>query len=210
MQIIHSIRTLGILNATPQRKWKQWQHPQLKPRWKEFPMRHLQPTITGMAQPIALCVETKPTHITARNLLNINCCIPVFNAAHTVCYNWNALGTSSTTDGTIPVNSNNPFLSECLKRDECQKSPMKICLVVSPPSNKLLQVRQNFPFSTHTHTHIHVGTISPPLRWMRASHTNMSTLKTTGTRLHSDLFQSNKHAQVWTENFHACVRFYYE
>lgn len=56
---------------------------------------------------------------------------------------WNTIGsgTIATIDGTIPINSNNPFLSECTKRDEFQKSPMKICLVVSPPSNKLLQVR---------------------------------------------------------------------
>lgn len=45
-------------------------------------------------------------------------------------------------------NSNNPFLSDNIKRDEFLKSTMKICLVVSPPSNKLLQVR-NFPFSFH-------------------------------------------------------------
>lgn len=60
---------------------------------------------------------------------------------------------------------------------------MKICLVVSPPSNKLLQVRQKFLFSSHTHrnTHTHKCTVSyispsthliarsPFPQWMRAS-----------------------------------------
>lgn len=41
------------------------------------------------------------------------------------------------------INPNNPFLSESAKQDDFLKTAMKICLVVSPPSNKLLQVRGN-------------------------------------------------------------------
>lgn len=41
---------------------------------------------------------------------------------------------------SVPINVNNPFLSDNGKRDEHQKTALKICLVVSPPSGKLLQV----------------------------------------------------------------------
>lgn len=137
-------------------------------------MRHLRPSITGMAHthtqhsnllynvrfhPHSQCVwmnsETQPNRITTRQSLNINCCIFLFSmlpAPRPPHFLYTCVGKM---DGmwTYSASSTNPFLSECLQRDECQKSPMKICLVVSPPSNKLLQVRQKFLFSSHKHKH---------------------------------------------------------
>lgn len=49
-------------------------------------------------------------------------------------------GNPGQTSSSISTSNTNPFLSENIKRDEFLKATMKICLVVSPPSNKLLQV----------------------------------------------------------------------
>lgn len=49
--------------------------------------------------------------------------------------------TTTTTTSTLFKRNKNPFLiGEMKHSDECTQSPMKICLVVSPPTNKLLQV----------------------------------------------------------------------
>lgn len=51
--------------------------------------------------------------------------------------------TAPTTSSSLAATSsggNNSLLTENVKRDEFLKATMKICLVVSPPSNKLLQV----------------------------------------------------------------------
>lgn len=148
-------------------------------------MRHIQPTITGMVQPITNCIvcRNQPDSFYGTAFAQYQLLYSRFQCC--TCYHWNALGTRSTTDGTIPVNSNNPFLSECLKRDECQKSPMKICLVVSPPSNKLLQVRQNFLSSTHAYTR-YTNTTFRHRYGECEPHTNMTTLNTTGNRSHFD------------------------
>lgn len=51
---------------------------------------------------------------------------------------------------------NNSSLTENVKRDEFLKATMKICLVVSPPSNKLLQVHKHTKLSAITNIYIYI------------------------------------------------------
>lgn len=53
---------------------------------------------------------------------------------------------------TIIPRNKNPFLiGEMKHSDDCTQSPMKICLVVSPPTSKLLQVMQEHKSYVNTH-----------------------------------------------------------
>lgn len=52
--------------------------------------------------------------------------------------------TVSSSSSTGIIGNSNSVLSENVKRDEFLKATMKICLVVSPPSNKLLQVHPKY------------------------------------------------------------------
>lgn len=61
----------------------------------------------------------------------------VHSTTETICNNCTK---NPSTTNSMPINMNNPFLNDTIRRDEHQKTAMKICLVVSPPSNKSLQV----------------------------------------------------------------------